>query len=542
VSTTESIQEISQAELNALIERVELAIKNELALSIEDMKLLLLAIHSLSLLQQKIEDKEITLYKLRKLLGMVKQSEKRGLVEHSSSHKKSKKNKSNKIQEKKKRVTKPPTQVEYHALKDFKKGDVCPECHGGKLYKFEPGRLLRVSGHGPFEATQHITERVRCNACQEVITAKLPESVLADGEVNQQYGYSARALMALNKFFSGIPYYHQSNVSNLFGFSIAASTVFDQCEHLANAVMPVYYLLKKIASNAKLFLLDDTPHRILEQQPEERGNRNGQGTRMRTGVYSSGIVAYTEAGQEIVLFETSLGHAGEFIDDLLKKRDSTLPLPSVMSDALSSNTPSVMAVHQAYCNSHCRREFFEIQHLKPEAIDWLLDQYGKIWENETFIKEQNFEEEARLMYHQQYSKPVMEEIKTWALSQQAAEAFEEHSGFGKAIKYLLKHFDKLTCFYQLPGVPIDNNRMEETLKLIIRSRKTCHFFKTVNGAGVANVLTSLIGTGMRAEINLFDYLTVLQRHADEVRAHPNAWLPWNYLDTLAATEKINNAA
>jgi hypothetical protein len=84
--------------------------------------------------------------------------------------------------------------------------------------------------------------------------------------------------------------------------------------------------------------------------------------------------------------------------------------------------------------------------------------------------------------------------------------------------------------------------MEETLKLIIRSRKTCHFFKTVNGAGVANVLTSLIGTGMRADINLFEYLNVLQRHANEVHANPKAWLPWNYLDTLLATEKIKKAA
>jgi hypothetical protein len=44
--------------------------------------------------------------------------------------------------------------------------------------------------------------------------------------------------------------------------------------------------------------------------------------------------------------------------------------------------------------------------------------------------------------------------------------------------------------------------MEETLKLIIRNRKTAHFFKTINGADVANVLTTAIGTAMRADINI----------------------------------------
>ena len=33
--------------------------------------------------------------------------------------------------------------------------------------------------------------------------------------------------------------------------------------------------------------------------------------------------------------------------------------------------------------------------------------------------------------------------------------------------------------------------------------------------------------------NPFDYLTELLRHADELAACPNDWLPWNYRETLA---------
>ncbi|GAG93664.1 unnamed protein product, partial [marine sediment metagenome] len=45
---------------------------------------------------------------------------------------------------------------------------------------------------------------------------------------------------------------------------------------------------------------------------------------------------------------------------------------------------------------------------------------------------------------------------------------------GKAIGYLLRHYDRLTLFCREVGALIDNNRMEETLKLIIRNRKTSH--------------------------------------------------------------------
>lgn len=47
---------------------------------------------------------------------------------------------------------------------------------------------------------------------------------------------------------------------------------------------------------------------------------------------------------------------------------------------------------------------------------------------------------------------------------------------------------------------------------------------------------------IRAGVPIGWFLTILQRHADKVRVHPSAWLPWNYLDTLAATEKIEKAA
>jgi hypothetical protein len=39
-------------------------------------------------------------------------------------------------------------------------------------------------------------------------------------------------------------------------------------------------------------------------------------------------------------------------------------------------------------------------------------------------------------------------------------------------------------------------------------------------------------------VNPFQYLTALQRHADALEAHPTAWLPWNYQDTLAAVPSV----
>ena len=45
---------------------------------------------------------------------------------------------------------------------------------------------------------------------------------------------------------------------------------------------------------------------------------------------------------------------------------------------------------------------------------------------------------------------------------------------------------------------------------------------------------SLIYTCQLNRANPFDYLTELQQHADQVAAHPEGWLPWNYRTALTA--------
>jgi hypothetical protein len=44
---------------------------------------------------------------------------------------------------------------------------------------------------------------------------------------------------------------------------------------------------------------------------------------------------------------------------------------------------------------------------------------------------------------------------------------------------------------------------------------------------------SIIYTCNRNGVNPYDYLNALQRHGQEVKAKPEYWLPWNYVQTIA---------
>ena len=86
----------------------------------------------------------------------------------------------------------------------------------------------------------------------------------------------------------------------------------------------------------------------------------------------------------------------------------------------------------------------------------------------------------------------------------------------------------MTTFLQEAGAPLDNNLCERALKRAVLHRKNTLFYRTLHGAEVGDLFMTLIHTCQLCGANSFDYLTELQRHAQELTANRAAWMPWNY--------------
>jgi hypothetical protein len=185
------------------------------------------------------------------------------------------------------------------------------------------------------------------------------------------------------------------------------------------------------------------------------------------------------------------------------------------------------------CLAHARRQFADVAEFFYDECRHVLEALKVVYQNDAETREEQLSPEARLQFHQTHSRPVMEELHTWLKQQIDDHLVEPNSGLGEAIHYMLKRWDKFTLFLRRAGAPLDNNVCERALKKVILHRKNAMFYKTENGAHVADVYMTLIYTCELCGANPFDYLTELQRHAAEVAANPASWLPWNYRDTLA---------
>ena len=134
----------------------------------------------------------------------------------------------------------------------------------------------------------------------------------------------------------------------------------------------------------------------------------------------------------------------------------------------------------------------------------------------------------------------MNELHVWATKQLDSRGVEPNSGLGKAITYMLRHWDKLTLFLREAGAPLDNNVCERALKKAILHRKNSSFYKTLNGAYTGDIFMSLIHTTELCGGKIFEYLVALLKNASAAEDAPADWLPWTYEATLRRNPLASN--
>lgn len=410
-------------------------------------------------------------------------------------------------------------------------GDPCPACAKGTVYEKAPGVVVRIIGQPPLAAKVYRLQKLRCHLCGQVFTAPAPPEM-----GGPKYDATAGSMIGLLKYGSGLPFNRLEGLQGYLEIPLPASTQWDIVEAVAENLAPAFAELIRQAAQGDVVHNDDTTVKILELMGEGRSKilaqAQGEGNEadQRTGLFTSGVVALRD-GHRVALFFSGPKHAGENLADVLKLRAAELPPPIQMCDALSRNLPGELQTILGHCLAHARRNFVDVYDRFPQECGYLLETLAVVYRNDAAARERQLSAAARLQFHQEASQPTMQQLHDWLTQQLDEKLTEPNSALGGAIRYMLKHWEKLTLFLRQAGAPLDNNLCERALKKAILHRKNALFYKTQNGARVGDLFMSLIYTCQLNEANPFDYLTELQRHLDQLAASPEVWMPWNYQAT-----------
>ena len=287
--------------------------------------------------------------------------------------------------------------------------DRCPKCLKGKLYLLKtPARIVRIAAQPIFNATVFELERLRCALCGTLFTAPAPpEAGLG------KYDPSCGVLLNLQRFGVGQPLYRTDQWQNHFGVPLAASTQWQLMAAAAKTPEVVYEALIQVAAQAELLHNDDTPMRVQNLRRERAASQDPD---PQTGIFTTGSIAQI-GPRSAALFFTGRNHAGENLNQLLKRRAADLAKPMQRCDALSRNEPQEFQTLLCNCILHARRNFIDVRESFPEECRHVIESLRDIYRFEAQAKNGNLSPLERLHCHQEQSKPVMDQLQQWMQAQ-----------------------------------------------------------------------------------------------------------------------------
>ena len=409
---------------------------------------------------------------------------------------------------------------------ELKPGDNClDEYCTGKLYEMsDPGVFIQVIGSPLATATRYNLQKLRCALCGTIYQASLPEGVS-----DKKYDENFVAMLMINKYFISVPFYRQDRLQNYLGIPLPSSTQWDLMYEHKEMLKALHGALWVDAANGIGISYDDTSVKILSEIQAKKKAEKGE--KKKHNCFTTGIVGAYEDHRTYV-FMSDNRTAGQCVVDMIKKcRDEDADHPILMCDALTANIPQEIADDLyvlCYCLVHARRQFYELPNGYDDLADEVIRLIGKVYYNESWAK--HLPADERLKYHQEKSLPYMEELKGFLESRR--DEFEPNGVAGQAIEYVLKRWTQLSQFLRHANAPIDNNITEQALKLVIQTRKSSMFYKTLDGARFASHVQSALYSAAQNNINPCGYMVALLENEAAVIENPEDWLPWVYQETL----------
>ncbi len=305
-----------------------------------------------------------------------------------------------------------------------------------------------------------------CQACAgEVVQAAAPERLIENGLPTG--ALVAHVLVA--KYADHTPLYRQAQIYARQGITLDRSTLADWVGRAAFALRPVHVrLLEQLKQSTKLFA-DETTAPVLD--PGRGRTKKGQlwayarDERPWAGHAPPGVAyVYAPDRKHARPAEHLAGFAGILqVDgygayaDLAERGDVAL----------------------AFCWSHVRRQFYDIQAKSPAPIaSEALLRIAPLYAVEADIRGRSSDErrEAR----QRRTKPLVDALHVWLQAKLAAVSGK--STIAEAIRYALSRWDGLCRFIDDGRIEIDSNVVERAIRPIALGRKN-HLFAGSDGGG-----------------------------------------------------------
>lgn len=338
----------------------------------------------------------------------------------------------------------------------------------------------------------HRRQKYRCRCNGQVKTAPGPPKLIPGGRYSVEFAVH----VGVGKYCDHLPLERQVRQMERSGLEVSSQTLWDQIDALASHLEPTWEALGQAILAEPVLHVDETGWRMMGAKKPKWAV---------WGLTSPTLAWYNLASSK------STKAAEKILKDYhgIMVVDGFAVYPKLQSELVDND------LRIAHCWAHVLRKFRDDVKDPPKATDEILTMIGELYKVEREVEgpfpgDSSAQDERRSL-REEKSRPLIEDIREWAFSQGGL----RRSNFGKAVAYMLNHWDGLTVFLDDPRVPLDNNAAERILRGVVVGRKNYYGTRSKRGAKVASILYTLIETAKLQGVDPRAYLQSAARAAIE---------------------------
>ncbi len=333
-------------------------------------------------------------------------------------------------------------------------------------------------------------EKRACPCCEKggVAAAPAPARIIDKSLVSDRVVVDT----VVGKYSDHLPLYRQSAIlEREAGLKISRATLDGWVMRVGELLTPIALAMRRELVSGSYIQADETP---VDVQIRNGRPQNHQAYPWQYGRPGAGVVFDFRLGR---------GRAGpkEFLGSFegILQTDGYIAYEGV-------GGPKV--VHAA-CWAHARRGFVDAGKLnsRDAAAAGVVKRIDDLFGIDAHARERNLDFAARHTLRQQYAAPLLDLIRG-DVEAALADALPS-STLGKAAKYTLGLWRKLTRFLEHPELELSNNLAENSMRPVAVGRKNwLHVGSPSAGPKVAAIL-SVVESCRRMKIPVRDYLTAV---------------------------------
>lgn len=292
-----------------------------------------------------------------------------------------------------------------------------------------------------------------------------------------KYSNSVRTGVAVSKYVDHIPLASQEKITAREGFGINRSTMTDFVDNHADLYLrPLFPLLEREVMKSPHIAADGVPMKVVVREEGKTAARY--------------MVAIRSLDTGAVIFRSHINEKEN--GDAGKKKKKSGRSKDVLKSYLDGWIGGAIMCdgYMGYnwiaqegkgvvcrCGAHCRREFEEAGGENPQLAEYPLMLFQMIFGTEEYIKwalgNAVMRTDEITSYRHTFAEPVWIALKAWCVSELAE--LPEGSRMRQACNYLIRYYDELTNYLDIPEMPLENNGTEREIRGPVMVRKNSLF-------------------------------------------------------------------